>query len=109
MLRDLTLSEEVLDIEWSPYCSTLFASTAKDGRLELWDLNKKPMDPIFIDWDDADNKRKRNPLKTYIPRTCLKFSQKDPVLVTGHQNGEISVYRINGYEGTDGVTVRLLR
>ncbi len=32
-----------MDVEWSPHCSTLFASVAKDGRLELWDLLKNNM------------------------------------------------------------------
>ena len=35
--------DEINDIEWSPLCSTLFASVAKDGRLELWDLKKMNM------------------------------------------------------------------
>ena len=40
--------DEINDIEWSPLCSTLFASVAKDGRLELWDLKKMNMlDPFF--------------------------------------------------------------
>jgi len=33
-----------MDVEWCPYVSTLFASVAKDGRLELWDLEHSTMD-----------------------------------------------------------------
>jgi hypothetical protein len=29
-----------MDVEWCPYISTVFANVAKDGRLELWDLEK---------------------------------------------------------------------
>lgn len=36
----LDLFDEVMDIEWSPNISTVFASVCKDGRLELWDLEK---------------------------------------------------------------------
>jgi dynein intermediate chain 4, axonemal len=40
------LYDEILDIEWNPWMSTMFASTSKDGRLELWDLGKSLLDPI---------------------------------------------------------------
>ena len=43
----MDLFDEVMDIEWSPNTSTLFASVCKDGRLELWDLEKNNMlDPF---------------------------------------------------------------
>jgi len=43
----LDLFDEVMDIQWSPTCSTLFSSVCKDGRLELWDLEKNNMlDPF---------------------------------------------------------------
>jgi len=29
-----------MDVEWCPYISTVFANVAKDGRSELWDLEK---------------------------------------------------------------------
>ena len=46
----LNLYDEVLDIEWSPHCSTLFGTVCKDGRLELWDLTKNNMlDPFAYD------------------------------------------------------------
>lgn len=35
-----------MDIEWNPHISTVFASVCKDGRLELWDIEKNSMDPI---------------------------------------------------------------
>jgi len=33
-----------MDVEWCPYISTVFANVAKDGRLELWDLEHNAMD-----------------------------------------------------------------
>ena len=95
MLRNLDLSDEVYDIQWSPYCSTLFASVARDGRLELWDLHKKSLDPIYVDWN---GKSKHSIEKQYPARTCVRFNPQDPVLVSGTVEGQISVYRINGYE-----------
>ena len=94
-LRNLDLFDEVFDIEWSPYCSTLFASTAKDGRLELWDLQKKSLDPIYVDWYGMSKQIKD---VTYPARTCVKFNPKDPVVVTGNVEGKISVYRLQDYE-----------
>jgi hypothetical protein len=34
--QSLDLTDEVIDIEWSPLEATVFASVCKDGRLELW-------------------------------------------------------------------------
>ena len=97
MLRNLTLSDEVYDIEWSPYCSTLFASTAKDGRLEIWDLHKKSLDPIYIDWNGIYEQSVVKPA-----RTCVKFNPHNPVLVSGNIEGKIAVYRLEGYESSLG-------
>ena len=33
-----------MDVEWCPYISTVFANVAKDGRIELWDLEHNTMD-----------------------------------------------------------------
>ena len=74
----------------------MFASTARDGRLEIWDLEKRSLDPIYVDWNGSPNKVEG---KEYAARTCVKFNSRDPVVVSGNTNGEISVYRINGYEG----------
>jgi len=42
----MDLRDEVLDIEWNPWMSTMFASCAKDGRLEIWDIAQNLLDPI---------------------------------------------------------------
>ena len=47
VLKSLDLFDEVLDVKWNPYCSTSFASACKDGRVEIWDLAIKNLDPIF--------------------------------------------------------------
>ena len=39
---------EVNDVIWSPHNSTSFAAAMDDGRVELWDLKKKPLDPILV-------------------------------------------------------------
>jgi len=93
--QSLDLFDEILDVEWSPNCSTLFASCAKDGRLELWDLAKRSLDPIWTDWDGQAVKSET---EDYGSRTMVKFSRDSPVLASGNVNGDVNVYRIFGYE-----------
>lgn len=53
-----------MDIAWSPDCSTLFASVCKDGRLELWDLEKRNMLDPFAEIKAAENESL--PAKTMV-------------------------------------------
>lgn len=79
-----------MDIQWSPYCSTLFSSVCKDGRLELWDLDKNMLDP-FAKIVPGENE--------YIPaKTMVRFSENAPVIITGDIEGDVNVYRLHGYE-----------
>lgn len=45
-LRSVDLWDVVNDVAWSPTCSTVFASVAGDGRVQLWDLAQSTLDPI---------------------------------------------------------------
>ncbi len=47
-----------MDSEWSPMNSCVFASVAKDGRLELWDLSKNILDPIICEKTEVFNPKK---------------------------------------------------
>ena len=83
--------DEVNDIEWSPLCSTLFASVGKDGRLELWDLKKMNMLDPFAKEVAPDN--------TTLPsKTMVRFRNSASVIVTGDVAGSVNVYRYMGYE-----------
>jgi WD40 repeat protein len=83
--------DEVNDIEWSPLCSTLFASVGKDGRLELWDLKKMNMLDPFAKEVAPDN--------TTLPsKTMVRFCNSASVIVTGDVAGSVNVYRYLGYE-----------
>lgn len=89
----LNLYDEVLDIEWSPHCSTLFGTVCKDGRLELWDLTKNNMlDPFAYDNYPEEN------MANHPSKTAIKFCPGAPILVTGDIAGDTKVYRIHGYE-----------
>eukprot|EP01017_Pseudomicrothorax_dubius_P006855 TRINITY_DN12037_c0_g1_i2.p1 TRINITY_DN12037_c0_g1~~TRINITY_DN12037_c0_g1_i2.p1 ORF type:complete len:134 (-),score=32.12 TRINITY_DN12037_c0_g1_i2:43-396(-) len=79
------------DIEWSPYSSTVFASVARDGRLELWDLKESLLDPIYKD-KPAENAK-------WPMKTVVKFSRHNPILLTGDADGDIQVNRIHGLDG----------
>jgi len=37
---DLQLKQQVNDVCWSPKTSSVFASVANDGRIEVWDLKR---------------------------------------------------------------------
>ena len=78
----------------------MFASTAKDGRLELWDLQKRSLDPIYVDWNGSHIKKS----ELYPAKTCIRFNPSDPVLVSGNVEGKISAYRLLGYESKNPFT-----
>lgn len=81
--------DEVNDIEWSPMCSTLFASVGKDGRLELWDLKKNNMlDPFAT---NGPSEGEIMPSKTMI-----RFCNSASVVITGDVAGSVNVYRYLG-------------
>jgi WD40 repeat protein len=52
-------SDAYVDIDWSPANSCVFACASRDGRIEIWDLNYSPLDPIIthrIMRSDGDRK-----------------------------------------------------
>ncbi len=82
--------DEVMDVEWSPHCSTLFANVSRDGRLELWDLKKSMLDPFAFD------KPKEGEL--FPAKTMVRFGIGGPIVVTGDIAGDTNVYRLMGKE-----------
>jgi len=80
------LFDSVNDVSWSPMISTTFAAAMDDGRVELWDLAEKPLDPIVIHYPQADKPQQR--------RTCVRFSPNSPVLVAGDYGGSVDVMRM---------------
>ena len=40
------LKQQVNDICWAPLTSSVFASVANDGRIEIWDLAINPLAPL---------------------------------------------------------------
>lgn len=72
----LDLVNEVMDIDWNPHCSTLFANVCKDGRLELWDLEKNNMlDPFY--------KIVPSPTELWPAKTMVRFCEGAPIIITG--------------------------
>ena len=87
------LQQQVNDVCWSPNTSSVFASVANDGRIEIWDLKVNNLAPCkeYFDTDAEGNKNN-------VPKTVVKFSKTSPVIMTGSLDGRVSVYRLNGLE-----------
>jgi len=84
MSTDLCAS--VNDVTWAPLNSTSFAACMDDGRVELWDLSEKPLDPIVVHYPrDLQFQRRR---------TCVRFSANSPVLIAGDDQGSVDVMRM---------------
>lgn len=88
-----TLKEQVNDINWSPMTSSVFASVANDGRIEIWDLKRDVLAPVLTHFDkDAQGN------ELHIPKTAVRFSRNSPVVLAGSENGKVGVYRTHGLE-----------
>jgi len=81
------LYDAVNDVIWSPHISTSFAAAMDDGRVELWDLSEKPLDPIVVHYPQAHAPQRR--------RTAVRFSPNSPVLVAGDDRGSVDVMRMH--------------
>jgi hypothetical protein len=61
-----------------------------DGRVELWDLKKKPLDPVVVHYPRG--------LQGNCRRTCVRFSTNSPVLISGDAHGCVDVMRMYNCE-----------
>jgi len=86
------LKEQVNDICWSPETSSVFASVANDGRIEIWDLAKDTISPQVCHFD------KNSEGKITTPKMIVKFSKTLPVIFTGDNKGVVSAYRTYGLD-----------
>jgi len=84
------LADAVNDVIWSPHNSTSFAAAMDDGRVELWDLKKKPLDPILVHYPRG--------LQGNCRRTVVRFSSNSPVLIAGDAHGCVDVMRMYNCE-----------
>lgn len=76
------LKDQVNDIEWCPITSSVFASVANDGRIEVWDLKLDNLNPKVTYFDKDDEGKNIN-----VPKTVVRFSATSPVLLTGNLKG----------------------
>merc|ERR1719326_543963 len=86
IFQSIYLSDAVNDVIWAPHNSTSFAAAMDDGRVELWDLAERPLDPIVVHYPRASQPRRR--------RTCVRFSPNSPVLIAGDDQGSVDVMRM---------------
>lgn len=80
------LYDAVNDVIWAPHNSTSFAAAMDDGRVELWDLSEKPLDPIVVHYPQVHAPQHR--------RTVVRFSHNSPVLIAGDDRGSVDVMRM---------------
>ena len=80
------LCHQINDIELSNDTSTVFGCVADDGRIEIWNLAKKAIQPIII--EDVGT----------VPKKSIKFSFGGKVVATGSSDGSIDVFRIYNME-----------
>merc|ERR1712100_522757 len=85
--KSTDLCDAVNDVYWAPHNSTSFAAAMDDGRVELWDLSEKPLDPIVVHFPQQNAQRARR-------RTCVRFSPNSPVLIAGDDQGSVDVMRM---------------
>jgi len=46
LLSFQSTNEEVLDVQWCPFSSTVFGAVTAGGRLELWDFSVSTLKPV---------------------------------------------------------------
>ena len=86
------LREQVNDVQWSPHTSSVYASVANDGRIEIWDLFRDNLGPMLTHFDRNGEEELK------VPKTVVAFSKNAPVILTGNARGQVDVYRVNGLE-----------
>jgi WD40 repeat protein len=76
--------DDVMDLVWSPSNSCVFGSVSRDGRVEVWDLDDSPLDPVVC-------------LKTNEELSCVSFApNRTPCILAGSASGTIHCYRVHG-------------
>ena len=76
------LTNQVNDIEWSDDTSTVFGCVTDDGRIEIWDLARNPVQPIITDGKGMASKK------------SIKFCFGGKVVAVGDVNGNITIYKL---------------
>ncbi|CDW80368.1 wd repeat protein [Stylonychia lemnae] len=84
-------TDQVNDIMWSPNISSVFASVANDGRIEIWDIFKDNQQPQLTYYDRNSKGNYKN-----TPKSVIKFSNNRPLLITGNIKGSLDIYRLYG-------------
>lgn len=94
---DHELKAQVNDICWSPQTSSVFASVANDGRIEVWDLKINALQPLLTHFDKVKNEEGEE-VNVTTPRTIVKIGKFNPIIFTGNTLGQVTVYRTHGLE-----------
>lgn len=77
----------ITDICWSPVNSCVFSLVSRDSRLEIWNLEKSPLDPVI-----------QHQLGAEKQLSSVLFAPDAPVVLCGGKDGSIEVFRIDGVD-----------
>lgn len=106
-------SDAINDISFLPYSSTVFASVSAEGRIDVWDIYKNVINPLITEYtaktaDDGNNENNKDGSASlekitlssikHISLNKVLFGINTPVLLTGDNDGKVTVYRVNGIE-----------
>lgn len=94
-------SDSINDINFLPYSSTIFASASAEGRIDVWDIYKNVINPLITEFSGVNIKNDENTnTKPQKQKSLIKilFGLNNPILLTGNNDGVVTVYRVNGLE-----------
>ncbi|NXN45478.1 WDR78 protein, partial [Rhinoptilus africanus] len=87
----------VYDIMWSPKSSFIFA-TAKESRVEIWDLSVSTLDPVISYFASPREKF-----------TSVLFATNTDCLLVGDSKGEVGVFELQNLAAPNSNKVRPIR
>lgn len=79
-------TEEVTDMAWCPTASTVFGTTTRDGRVEVWDISASTLHPVLKHTQESER------------ANCLLFSDNSPVLLVGGSSSKVHAFRLVGIQ-----------
>ena len=79
------LENQVGDIQWSPYSSTVFAAVSYEGKLYVYDLNQNKHQHLC----DMQTTSKR--AKAYH----VAFNFVDPIILVGDERGGVVSFKLS--------------
>jgi len=78
------LGDQVGDISWAPYSSTVFAAVTSDGKLYVYDLNQNKHKHLCM-----------MPTTSKAQAFHVAFNQTDPIILVGDHKGGVVSFKLS--------------